>query len=499
MKISRFSVVSVALLAFLSGTSVTARELTTEERLADFAELQRVLQRSYGPYEFKRSLFGRQIDRATRKMPRRIRRARSDAEFGGLMTEYLARFSDTHLRLSLGYAGRLGLPVSIDFREGQFLVSALHDQAFAQKSKISVGDRIERIEGRKPVDYLEEKIWPTVPSGLLQAGPRNRYIARFFSSSFNRNLAPLPSGGKVTFKISGRDVEMNWAQLSAPRGLKSICSGGAILRQDDFMASILDVASPTGTGTKKIGCISMQTFAAPYLPGKTYDEARTILIADYDAILTRFEKETDGLILDFRDHSGGDPDLAFGLLQGLISKPRPSTELRSPFKPEDIARAVDSADTWLTAGTPEYAYFQKFIQFLKNTWASSQAALSDFWPIYALGEEVPPKSLYSKKSVLLTGPFTASGAEIFAANYQGWAVGKVFGEATNGAGGFAMNYGTGIGNSQFQLSITKSLFYTLDRHEVENRGILPDVSYSPKIADLQDEEASLLGRIATLL
>jgi hypothetical protein len=141
---TRFCLVFLLLLA--STTTLNA-QLTADQRIADFLQLGSRYNKNYGPYEWKRTVFGFDL---LNMAPWFARAADvTDLEFHDLLIEYVASLNDAHdlIAFPTNYFAQLGF--SVDIYDNTVLIDSINRSRLpATDYPFAIGDELVSVDGR---------------------------------------------------------------------------------------------------------------------------------------------------------------------------------------------------------------------------------------------------------------------------------------------------------------------------------------------------------------
>ncbi len=240
---------------------------------------------------------------------------------------------------------------------------------------------------------------------------------------------------------------------------------------------------------------------------------------EFDAfvkIIDKFEKITDGLVIDQVNNPGGSVFYLYALVSTLTDKPFYAPKHRIQIKQETIIETLDVLEkleavkdnesaqkvfgkTW--DGYPvnyQVAEFAKqFGHFIISQWSMGKT-LSDPVFLYAADRIMPhPKTNYTKPILLLTNSLDFSGGDFFPAILQDNKRVKILGTRTAGAGGFVEQFSLPNNLGVGSMSLTGSIALRIDQNPIENLGVTPDINYLISADDLENNYKNYVEKIQT--
>jgi carboxyl-terminal processing protease len=270
-------------------TSSAPPPLSSDKRLATLEDLWRHLSETYPTLEYK-GIFGREWIEPTVE---RVREARTDEEFYGLLLELMASLKDTHTRI-ISYPGqpeRQSSPVQLDQVDGKIAVIRADES-----TGLKPGDVVLSVDDKPAAECLDlqmKRICSSTDRGRVR-GACGQLLAG-------------PPGTKVTIKIERADHSAQ--QITLLREAKAFRNEPAVSSK---------------RLTDSLGYIRISRWGGPNV------------VAQFDQALEEF-KDTKGLIIDVRGNGGGSDGLA--------------DEVNGRFLEKMV---VSSIDFWREAGTDHF-------------------------------------------------------------------------------------------------------------------------------------------------
>jgi hypothetical protein len=501
--------IMLGMFAFVS-QSVSARPLTTEEKIRDFEQLVTVMKSGYGPLEYKKETQGIDIRRQEHRYLRKVVKTKSNTEYYHAVSEFVASFNDSHFsaRIPSDYRGSLGFMA--DLVEGKVIL--IHTKQFPNVADAGLVDGDEIISfGGKPVLEVVNELSKYIGMGYEKSSKR---IGAWLLSSRKEGRMPVPTGvQKMTVrKLQSREVielDIEWSHTGTPIGeADADLTESLATPVDHFDLSIyslieslgLDDLGPTfmcspGTRTPipdDATIIMMQPFVAyyhstpkgnvGYLRIPHYSPANgefDLRLAQYQYAVSILEENTEGLIIDQGHNCGGSVSY-LGDIAGLFIE---ETTPAMPFELLGSKATLAQMSDYLAqtpVNTLEYALMTDIYTKVKDAWENGSflsEKTSFTGPI--LGSNV---TRYTKPIVMLIDELSGSGGDAFPSLLGGIGRATLFGERTMGAGGHVTPI-TPLPFSNISVNMTKSLFYRPDGVPVENNGAVPHIQYEIKASD----------------
>ncbi len=235
----------------------------------------------------------------------------------------------------------------------------------------------------------------------------------------------------------------------------------------------------------------------------------SIAASHFGAIMDRFQRETDALIIDQLNNPGGYVIHLYALTSMLTNKPLSVPKHHLTLTQEEVFDAIDELDGLegiysdssarnrlgdTIAGYPiDYEYAMKLKEhcnFIISEWNSGNF-YTDEIHLYGVDTIKPnPKHRYTKPILCLINEQDFSCADFFAAILQDNKRATLMGTRTAGAGGIVSLRDFSNYSGIYFFTLTTSLGIRADESPIENNGVLPDISYQLTVEDLQNNYRS---------
>ncbi len=213
-------------------------QLSPAQKQQDFLNLAGLFNKQYGPYEWKKQLFG--VDLLdVRPWLSKVAASKDDIEFLELCQDYTSSLRDGHVFFSIPASFNVQVPISVDVYDGKVLVEAISRVTFPlATAPILRGDEIVSLDGKPIADVITS----LSRYGGSDANPRgNRRAAADFL--FFRPQSRIPSAGLIDGNVSigvrhrGSEeitnYETPWVKSGEPLrtlGLVPTLNGSRVLR-----------------------------------------------------------------------------------------------------------------------------------------------------------------------------------------------------------------------------------------------------------------------------
>jgi len=492
-------------------------QMTTEQRLLDFQHLAGVFAQQYGPYEFKRDLFGVDLLKIQPWIDR-IRAAKTDIEYYEIQAEYVAALKDTHSTATNRSTFYASVPLDADIYDGKVLIDFIDRRALsAAEYPIQIGDEVVSLDGR-PVEYWLSELSRTIV--LANERATRRLAAQYLFYRVQSVYPRAPEiGDKLRVEIrrasSGNleTYELAWDKLGYPltsagpvptpnAGAQPRPSGevrlnhyGLPMGTAPLLESLQTKAlTPAVVSAQRLRGLGQRTpyFTLPqgfqtrlgsraadfhfsgvyqaggkrigYLRFPNFSPANEFnALNELFAEVTYLKANTDGLVLDLTRNTGGGC-YAEDALDLLIPYPYMALGDQLRVSRSVLAQAEAQFAELSGLGLPEELLKQArlMVEGIRAAYNQNRG-LSDVLPGCTLTLERDTardrfgNSLaYGKPLIVLTDELSISYADYAAAILQEAGRGPLFGYRTNGAGGSVIGLNTG-----FYGETTTSITWTI--------------------------------------
>ncbi|HEX6894545.1 MAG TPA: S41 family peptidase [Bryobacteraceae bacterium] len=502
--------------------------MTPDQKAADFSQLAATYALNYGPLQWKTQIFNFDL-RDISSWLAKAAQTQDDLDFYELCASYVASLNDAHDRFVLPSDFFASLSFSADIYDGKVIIDAVGQSLSRSAFGVRVGDELVSIDSIAVSDLMQ-----SLSRYSVAANPRStQRLAADYLTYRDQSIMPhahqVPDTSSVVVNRDGnpQTVSIAWVKTGTPITtvgpvIPIHTSAGARFTSKPATAGPTDPLRPlrnmrlpgrnfiagfgqtapvfqlpsnfllrmgagrfdffySGTfqaGGFNIGYLRVPTFE--FLPDD-------ILQAEIDYM----QQSTDGLIVDVMRNPGGDGCAAEDLASRLI--PAPFTgiglDVRATwFWVEAYIQALQDAAFF---GEPPdvVAQYQALLNQVTSAYMTPSGIAGPL-PICQSTLNLEPATdpkrgviAYTKPVMVLVDEFSASAAELFAADMQDNQRAVLFGMRTMGAGGnvdqfpvTTYSYGT--------ATITESLMHRLNpvvtpdyptAPYVENIGVRPDV------------------------
>ena len=528
---------------FLSaGLSFSAAVYSSQESmLLDLQNIHCTFNNRYAPKEWKELTYNwnaaLQLELATAKITSET--PITIHEFQRTIKEYLRSLNDYHVGCSLTSSDYAFLPFEVRSSEGRYFVSKFHKEIF--KDKINIGDevvsfndiplaeigeklRIQIERGSYDTDVaLADKLMTErgvihgleTPEGYVDIKfidkktlePKTIQMGWYISPEHYTFHYEAPKRKTARTLSHPMFIAADWitrphANEDDTHKRPSLPPLGKVVWKNDkdnaFQAYIFETEEEERVGFLRVGTFMPESI---YYDSNCEDE-----MDELKAIVARFEKHTDKLVLDITNNGGGSLFYMYGVLSLFAKEPLELPKELVMMSPTLIGEfryalehleEMDSEETAQEAFEdivdvmePSLQYVEELREFFKTIiaeWESGKA-MSSSLHLYGF-KEINPNSqaVYTKPILLLIDELDFSCADFFPAIMQDNKRAVIMGNRTAGAGGAVLK------RKLYSESGIDSFTYTWTLGErsasglpIENLGVTPDVEYKHTPEDLRN-------------
>lgn len=536
MKFSKVLAGIVAGAILVLATTQSSMAMSSEQRLADFGQLVNIVERYYGPLQWKKTTINLDFKAVTEEFRGKVARAQNDAEFYRLLAQFISQLKDAHVSPVIPSTYRASLGFVCDLIEGKVLVETVNRLRLPEMLfPFNKGDQLLAIGG-VPVNQAMAELMKVGDTGFDLSAKRiaaARLTSRRESNGLEvpkgvTTITILPKGAAqpitvtATWILAGTPlVELDdlGSLMNSTAGLNTIrmASDSQDLLQQLKKLPMFNLSLPQAqiedlvkSGVQDLGAPkSMFTLPAG---AKVYDDL-PVTAAIYEAAgkkigvlripsyteegmtevlaraLSRMQDETDVLVLDQTNNPGGSVSQVSDIVSLFADKSykdmdfviRPSLSWLKNFQDvnqqvEDML-AADPKDLEANALKARFAYLETEMRdsLVAKRNLTNPVSLNY---VGTFGMIQPSTGVhYSKPVLLLINELDFSGGDAFPAIMKDNGRVTLFGTRTSGAGGNVREYGP-LSNSFFKFNLTESLMVRPNGQFMENLGVTPDVDYT---------------------
>jgi len=503
--------------AFIVASSIVPAlaQLSPDQRVLDFQSVVSFYARNYAPAPWKAESLGFNLF-DTAPWTARVRAAKDDLEYLGILLEFVGNFRDTHTSAYVPSTLYARLGFTTDLYDGKVVIDGITRSLLPEADyPFQIGDEVVSVDGKSAEAMIAEY------SRYLQLG-NPRATRRFAAATIARRYqeydprtVELKETATVEIRRAGTEAPqtytIRWTKtgvgvsnfgpipnltLSSAFGVERIGDEPpsdfrysrrrelpAFKRRSEgqFLASIGAVRP--GFDLPETATVRSNTpvYSALYesdgfkigflrVPSFSYGSTSARTIA---AEIAFYQENADGLVIDIMRNPGGScqfDDLAELVIPGKWmstgDRYRPTLSLISSWR----------SYLGFTSGD-ERASLQEQLTALESAYAKGDL-LAPVFPVCGYSfERESPATAFSKPLVVLIDEFSISAADFFAVTLKDNKRGVFVGKRSNGAGGAVTDGGPISFLSELTTDNTISLGTrpgTTDKY-FENVGVEPDV------------------------
>lgn len=511
-------------------------QATKEMMLEQLDTVKNIFEAKYAPHEWRQNTHGWDLSAELLAAKQKIidQENPSTKDFQRILSGFLRSTKDHHVRVLFYGTESAKLPFSICGVDGRYFITYIdQDLMPSDIYPIEVGDELLELDGRevykiikdlKRKQFLSDTATDTATAEHLLVSREARH-----GEEVPHGPAMITVQSRDTRRISVYQIFWDYFPefVKGPRPVAALTDNDEGLMAnpwyglDEPYQTVLR-AEPREIGSKQsflppLGDIIWESEDSPFQAYIAVDSTGHrigfIRIPSYDAdeeeaaafaeIIARFEKETDLLVIDQLNNSGGIDLYAYALLSMLTDRPLKTPRHRVSLAQDNLLTAYSTLASLQVRNTEEvqnllgkticgYPISSQFIEFtlayqrfIVDQWGKGKL-LTD--PTYLRGVDrinPHPTARYRKPIVVLVNSLCFSAADLFPAILQDNHRAILFGETTAGAGG-------GVRRVQFPnrlgikwISYTSTIAERSGSRPIEGAGVAPDVLHVLTQRDLQ--------------
>jgi C-terminal processing protease CtpA/Prc len=257
---------------------------------------------------------------------------------------------------------------------------------------------------------------------------------------------------------------------------------------------------------KLIGYIRMPNYVCSIQDeGRSESKDTAECLKEFAEVMAKFEKVTDGLVIDQLNNPGGSVFYLYALASTLTDQPLFAPRHRMAVSQENVFEGISNIPELEKVTNDEEAkklvgeslegypvsyqvvqYIIQYFRFMSDEFKAGRKLTTPYY-IWGVDQINPhPTSRYTKPVLMLVNSLDFSGGDFFPAILQDNKRITVMGTRTAGAGGYVgqLSYPNLFGVASF--SLTGSIAERINKRPIENLGVTPDVPYELTVKDLQD-------------
>ncbi len=515
------------------------RQLTANERAADFDQLAEMFKVYYGPYQLKETNLSISLMKNASDLKALALNAKSDEEFMGYVMQFGATLQDGHVQFQIENTAsniqRYRIPIILTPIEGKAIVADI-DKDLTAISGIAVGDEVLMVDGKSPFQNLATALKYRRTARTL-SDEAFLLATNFSRPSYMTDLIPTSPLSEVQFKSAAGSVQivsLPWTLDKYAPNLDKIVRTNPINLSvpyvDDFNSMIdghrgqmgqvdpvfltpqvqkkfnFVKVYPSDASRLKFGLADKETppiYAALYkYSGKTIllvrqatyspsDFATNLYMKAYMALLSEYQDLADVLVLDQTHNPGGSYCADFYNLfakagdVGSVEKVRADRKWVNDLFINWPAEEGPLGNPW------DIKRLQSWGSLVEKAYDEGKF-LSEPFPLFAGTSYAMPKEFtWNKPMLVLIDELAGSCGDMFPMLVKANKRAKLFGRNTMGLGGNVEEVGQ-LNNSRIKIRMTRGLFFPfradgayVPADLVENNGIAPDIEYAHSLQDFR--------------
>jgi C-terminal processing protease CtpA/Prc len=491
----------------------------------------------YAPLLWKQQTFNLSLDEELRLAQNKVDECQTMRECRNAVVQFLASTRDYHVGYSFYSTEMSTLPLTIKSFEGKFIVVEVDDKKLDQKLiPIAVGDEVLEFNG----NAIAEEAQKLFEHEVVNVEVTDRAYADLMLTRRRASRNYNVPKGTVDLKVKSNkedkiyDVQLTWeykpdsfARIDRPQKKSKL---GFRLPQMLSMKALemSNAASPYSLGTResflpafgdKIWESEAENTFDAYIfkneigkligvvriPSYTPDD-EIKAVEQFGKIIERFQKVTDGMIIDQNNNPGGSVFYLYALASMLTDKALHTPKHKMAITYSEVQEAIDITKQLKDVTDNESAVkemgsdlsgypvsyqvvtmIRNFADFILAEWKAGKKLSSPYyiWGVDKINPNV--KVQYTKPILVLTNELDFSGGDFFPAIMQDNKRVTVVGQRTAGAGGYvhSMEYPSAFGLTQ--IGYTGSIAERLSLNPIENLGVTPDILLPMTVEDVRNE------------
>ncbi len=494
----------------------------------------------YAPKDWKKSFLKWKLEDQLKAGHEKIDKATNVREYRQALVDFLYSTADYHVGYSFQATESATLPFQVKtINDKTFVIWVDTKQLPLALYPIYPGDQLLEIGGvaiKDVFNSIRPQVGSNVPTTdqslmdlyltrrsarknmVVPQGPVSVKVRSLFTGEqkefqiiwnyTNESFPAVQLGQKLTSLNPGKKVSIPLPQMSADKEIASVADkstaygiGNREPYIGDFGPRIwtssdddtFDAYMYQNSERKMIGVVRIPN----YTP-ENADKA----IADFQAIISRFEQFTDGMIIDQLNNPGGSVFYLYALASMLTNKPLKTPQHKMSVSMDNVAvlvellKMVENVKDDSTAlalfgptlgGYPMSFQVLKMLEnygrfYMKEYLAGKK--LTDPYFIWGVDQINPyPGVRYSKPFIVLVNELDFSGGDFFPTILQDNKVGQIVGQRTAGAGGYIRDFSAMSYFGVTSIRYTASIAQRIDMNPIENLGVTPDVPLNMGIQD----------------
>lgn len=540
-----------------------------EKMIADLEFIGGIFDTAYAPKEWKGRHLGWNLDQEISRAKEQVLASESIStrEYQRILKSFFQSAKDYHVGVYFHGTERANLPFVVKGTQGRYFLVYIDRQKLSKIAfPFQEGDELLSFDG-VPVAQIVESLRVAADTGVPST---DQSLAELYLTSRRATnfLGEVPRGPvmielkrKADGKILRHQMIWNYVAEAIPEWNGLLPSSQLLKKSEnfplaqmvspitkEFSESAVDANHPytigfrnsylpalgekiwestkesifsayifRNTEGKLIGYIRVPNYGCSIQDvGRSETKEIAECVKEFAEVMAKFEKVTDGLVIDQLNNPGGSVFYLYALASTLSDQPLFAPRHRMAVNQSDVFEGISTLpalekvtndeEAQKLLGTNESGYpvtYQlvqhviHYYRFMADEFRAGRKLTSPNY-IWGVDQINPhPTSRYTKPVLMLINSLDFSGGDFFPAILQDNKRITVMGTRTAGAGGYVnrITYPNLFGVSGF--SFTASIAERINQDPIENLGVTPDVPYELTVNDLQDGYKDYLNAIRT--
>lgn len=502
--------------------------------------MKSIYRAEYAPAAWKKTYANYDLDQSFQQAVNAAN-AKTDltqADAREILKNFIYAMKDYHTSISFISTEAATLPFTVKGAEDRFFIAYIDRSKLSEASfPFHVGDELVSFGGKPALDAVMEvqtqttENVPATDRALAELSLTSRRAAR----GLKVPQGPVMLGIKAKGSEKVANIQLMWeytAEQITPRGninfAKLNHKKSKLPMMDVNFAPKLEAGNPYGLGSRQAFTPDLgnkiweskdsDTFYAymymnkdkkliGYIRLPSYHADDFVkAVADFKAVIAKFESMTDAMIIDQVDNPGGSVFYLYALASMLTDQPLQTPQHRMSITQSEVLSAKKAisllqqirsdADAQkimpdLMSDADGYPLSYELSQFMLNfyrmivsEWDAGHKLTRPYW-IEGVDHINPSDVHYTHPILLLTNHLDFSGGDFFPTILQDNKRVTIMGSRTAGAGGYVNNVQlpNNIGVDAFR--VTESIAERVNGNPIENLGVTPDIQYEMTAMDYQ--------------
>lgn len=496
----KFIIILFSLLFLFFACCLSAKESLVETKVAmlnTIDTINQLLEMHYAPYLWKKEWNQWNLEEETTKIKNLIIASAplSTSEFQNVVRKFLNTTSDYHVQALFDSTEKAYLPFCIKGVGTRYFITATDDGIYGLK----VGDELVLVDGEPIHDVIQRLQKKEFGRGNLAT---DRALAEIMLTERVRAQGiAVPSGSvSVTVQsVTTNKIETHtyyWQQKA--KKIESRPHPNTLGSRSGFLPYL---------GEAVTWCTDLTHFFHAYIylhesgckvgviriPHYQYSAHE---IKEFSEILIRMERETEALVIDQLNNTGGSLFSLYAIASMLSKVPLETPKHRFMITRDDVRNSFLKIEKLQAIKNDEQA--QEFLgttyegypitrqvallllqhhQFFLDQWDKGRF-LTDPTSVWGIDQLPPAREIqYTKPILVLINELDFSGGDLFPAIMQDNRRALLFGTKTAGSGGLTRKLSFPNCFGIKEITLTTSVVERLNHTAIENLGVMPDILY----------------------